>query len=343
MLLEVDAEGLTLTALDSHTHQLRLRVAEASPGDTGMCLVHGDGFKGIVSKCESGAMSLDYDEANNLLRVQAETDLKLTVSQTRPEEFPVIRELPPVVGVVDGHHFQVAVNKALEVLVDGEFVTFVARGDQLMVYTRSKGSMYSRAVVDFKESTQDFEVAIPRSLFVHLPPKMSGLAEIRLHPEMESFAVSQGSEHLLVKSVANDTTSTEVEHWLAKPSNDFFIIKADALLRDLGRANYFKDNNGLHLELDKGAILASCKSQIGSMNTRHEAFDLGGEITAVDVDPVWLEQAVSVLGAVDLVVEQLREVQAGFGEGAEDSENIWLRLRDREHPDARVLVVPSMM
>lgn len=343
VLLNADADGMTLTTVDAHTHQLCLRVPEANAIDHGQVLINASVLKDLVGDMDTGTMHLSFDEDAKQLIIKGESNLELFVYNEPPEAFPMERELPPVVGVVDANQFQKAITAAVALLEEGEFVTLVARGDQLLIYTRSRGSMYSRAAIELRESAEDWEISIPMNLWGHLPPKMAGLGELRLHPDFDNFAVGVGTEYLLVKQVVNDMIAGEVEDWVSKDSTDFFTLKADAVLRDLSRACRFKDNKGLSMELVDDVLTTRCESSaVGKAETPLETVNFGGDVSTMSVDPSTLLQAIKTLGAVDVVFEQLKELVEGF-DGEAPTENIWLRVRDADNPDRRVIVVSTLV
>lgn len=343
VLLDANADGLTLTTVDAHTHQLCLRVPEADAIDHGQVLIKAGMLKDLIGDMDTGTMHLNFSDDEKKLIVRGESNLELFVYNEPPEAFPMERTLPPVVGVVDANNFQKAITAAVALLEEGEFVTLVARGDQLLLYTRSRGSMYSRAAIELRESPGDWEISIPMNLWGHLPPKMSGLAELRLHEDFDNFAVSIGTEYLLLKQVVNDMIAGEVEDWVSKPSTDYVTLKSDAVLRDLSRASRFKGNKGLSMDLDGDVVTTRCESSgVGKAETPLETVNVGGDFSPMAVDPATLAQAVKTLSAVDVVFEQLKETIEGF-DGEDPTENIWLRVRDADNPDRRVIVVSTLV
>jgi hypothetical protein len=346
VLLQCDDEGLTLTAVDTHTHQLTLRVPESQTVDTGVALLTASSLKELVGTFETQTLSLALDEADNQLHVQSEGDYKLPLYTESADKFPIERELPPVVGLVEAERLAEALDAASDLCAEGEMVVLTAKGDVLSVYTRGKGVMFSRTSLQIQESVRDWAISIPVALIAHLPPKMTGTAELRLDDEdrIDRFAVANGREHLLIRQVSNDNYSHMVDAMLAQPAPDYYTLKTDGLVRDLKRASIFKDNAGLRLRVDGEYVVAEAKGPGGSMKTPHQLVDggYGGAPNTVSVDPGLLGQAIKALSCANVVSEQVKTCVPAAFEGDEEQEGVTLRLYDVEAPDHRVIVLGTL-
>ena len=347
VLLRTDADGMTLTAVDTHTHQLTLRVPESENVDPegGMVLVAAAALKELVNTFDSQPLSLAIDEAESRLHVQSEGDYKVPLFVDPPDKFPVEWELPPVVGLVEAERLSEALEAAGDLCSEGEMVVMTVKGDQLSIYTRGKGVMFSRTSLQVQDSVRDWAISIPVALIGFLPPKMAGVAELRLHDDSDTFAVASGREHLLIKQVANDNYSHMVDAMLDASAPDFYTLKTDGLTRDLRRAAIFKDNAGLKLRVHGDHVVAECKGPGGSMKTPHAIADQGGsggEPAPVSVDPALLGQAIKALSCQHVVAEQVKTLVPAAFEGDEDQMGVTLRLYDVEAPGHRVIVLGTL-
>ncbi len=343
VLIEVTAEAMTLTALNKDTHQLRLRVPDANPIDEGQVLINAGVAKDLFSKLDETPTNLSVDEVNKQLLIKGSHDLNLPLHTTSAANFPCERVLPPIVGVVDAQQLVRVLEAASDLVVDGEFVTMIAKGDQFIVYTRGNGgSLFSRHAIELRDSVKDWELELPVGVLKYLPSKLQGLAELRLHDEFDSFAIACGHEHLLIKTIVNDTTSREVESWMSMQTPDFLVVKGDKLTNDLQVALIVKDADGMSFEHVREHWVSHCSSSIVTRaEKQHLIIDVGGTISKVFVDPKMMLAAVDTLGAKDLVIEQLKEKVPGFEK--EEEENVWLRLTDKDQPDRAQIVVATLV
>lgn len=342
VLLEGEEGGeFTLTATDSHTHQLRRRVPEANVSQGGRVLVNGSLFKEFMATIEKESMSLAVDGVANELLIQAETDLKVGLYH-EPADVFVVETLPPVVGLCEAEQLVKAIDEAVGLCEEGDLLVLRADGDQFKVYTKSKNTLFSVTAIGLRESTHDWSISIPIAVFKHLPNKLAGTAELRLHPEMDNFAISVGVEYLFIRQVANDDYSYIVDEMVAATAPDYVMLKTDPLKRDLRRATIIKDNAGMRMESDGQFIVTSCKSSLGSLRTPHQHGNLGGDFSKVSVDPGRLAAAVSALNCVDVVIEQVKEEIPAAFEGDIDRVGISLRLTDFEAPDHRTIILGTL-
>lgn len=336
-----DGKELTLTATDSQTHQLRRRVPEANVSQGGRALITAATFNNMMATLEKESMSLAVDDANSQLLIHAEADIKLGLYKDPPDAFRV-DSLPPVVGLCEAESLSKALEKAGDLCDGGDLLVVKADGDQLKIYSKSKDTLFSVTAIGLRESTHDWSIAMPVEIFKHLPSKLSGTAEIRLHPELDNFAIAVESEHLLVRQVANDNYSQIIDDVVKAIAPDFVMLKTDPLKRDLRRAAIIKDTAGLRLERDGEFIVTSCKSSLGSLKTPHQHASIGGDFSKASVDPGRLAAAVAALDCVDVVIEQIKEVVPAAFEDDVDRMGLSLRLTDFEAPDHRTIILGTL-
>lgn len=340
VLVQADSErGLTLTCVDSHTHELRLRVPDVAVAQEGAVVLKAATFKELVGTLDNEPVTLAFDEDSNSLQIEA---MKMGVFKDPPEAFPVEPELPPVVGLVEAERLTEAIRAATELCEDGEMVVLVSEGDQLRVYTRERGVMFSVTTLQVYESSLDWRIAVPAALFKHLPPNMTATAQLRLHENLDTFAIANGYEHLLIRQVANDNYSHVIDDMLKDPAPDFAVVVSDPLARDLKRAAIFKANSGLRLGCKGERLTTACKSPIGSLNGSHVLENSGGSFTEVNVDPELLAKAVKTLGGTQLVIEQVKTLVDALDEDEVPEEAITLRLSDPMAPEHRSIVLGTL-
>ena len=340
--------NLLITAVDSRTHQLKLRVPESEIFTAGKCILTADIFNQMVSTLSDDPLQLYVDENSNQLVVHQATtyaegtNIKLDLFTAPPEDFPVEANLPNVIATVDAERFGDVIKKALRLAERDEYITFVGKGDTLKVYTRgASGRLFSRTVLQTKEMQEEWSVAIPMQLLAKFPNSFIGDCEICMNDDL--FAICVGQEHLISRQMATDTISYTIDCMVDKNTPNYWVVKADSLKGDLKRASFIKDKYGLKLARDKQALRATCGAPgRGNVDTPHQLVHAEGKIEPVRVDPTLFARAIDALECVDLVGEQVEEVVPSLS-GNEDDMTIYnLRLSDQDAQDYRSIVITTI-
>lgn len=345
ILLEAtEAEGFTITSVDSRTHQLRVRVPEAEVYSPGACILQADTINRLTKNLgDNHQIELQADTEAGQLFIQCGTKIDLALFNDPVDMFPREVEMPTVLTVLDAERFYEAIRKALLLSQKDEFITLVAEEEELKVYTRFGGRMFSRTVLNTDGTTDPWAVAIPTQLISKMPPNLTGAMEICADNNMDTIVFKAGLEHLLVRRLATDTTSFLVDTVIDKKTDKFWITKADDLLADLKRAAIIKDRQGVKLVKERNTLRSSYGSGgRGSAFTNHEMLESSETLVPMNLDPVLLERAAKSLDAVDIVGEQVEEVISSGLPGEADAVFYNLRLTDRDHPDYRSVIVTTL-
>ena len=346
LLLTASGETLTVTALDTRTSQLQLKVPEAVTYQAGRALVNAETLNHLLSTFPDEPITLSVDDSKNLLTLQVgrvTTDIELFTQP--PSEFPVEPELPPMVASIDSERFSECIKKAMLLSGDKqEYITIKADGDQISIYTAAGGRLFSRTAIPTLNPTFSWSVAIPMHLFAKLPRNLVGEAELCLDQSKAWFAIVAGKEHLLIKGITEDTISNHIDSIINVPADGSFIIKSDGLLQDIKRALFINDKRGLKLSPDGSRIRATCGSA-GKAHIRGSYYDMSysdGTLEEVNVDPRVLSRGINGLGANNLIIEQLRREFPSIDPNEPPDVFYELRIQDEDQPEFRQIIMTTL-
>jgi DNA polymerase III sliding clamp (beta) subunit (PCNA family) len=348
LLLHATEETFTITALDTRTSQLTLKVPEAVTFQVGRALVNADTLNHLLSTFPDEPITLSVDEQKNLLTLQVgnvTTDIELF--NEPPSAFPVNLDLPPMVTTIDGERFSECIKKAM--LLSGnknEFITIKANtaNSSVDIYTSHEGRLFSRTTVQALEESYDWSVAIPTYLFGKLPRNMVGEAELCIDNKTKDFAIVSGPEHLVIHNFATDNTSTHIDTIIDMQPTGSFVIKSDALNQDIKRAMFINDRRGLKLSPDGQRIKATCGTA-GKAHIRGSYYDINyqdGDLEVVNIDPKVLSRALGGLGANTLVIEQLKTEIPSIDPNEEPDIFYNLRIQDEDQPEFRQIIMTTL-
>jgi hypothetical protein len=350
VLLQAEADVLTLTTLSAHSHELCLRVPDAHVVVDGQVLLPAETLHGVFAGAAQEPATLSLQEADQQLLVNFEGDSHLNVFNEPPAAFPKTLVLPPVAGVVDGAQLAGALACAQTLLEGGEFVALAARDDQLHVYSRSnRKQLYSRSVIDLHESVADWACEFTVDVLSHLMHPLTGPVTLRLDPDDPAPLVFQsGHEYLLIRQVAGNVTAVAaIDAALDAATPNYGVVKAAKLANDVSRVcRLFKPDSqtgrGYQLSRQGAYLQARCESSVvGKREYQTELLQAEGELASVLVDPELLGRALDALDTVDLTLEYLTQTVAD-GLGGEVS-YVHLRLSNWDQPELRRIMVPTIL
>jgi DNA polymerase III sliding clamp (beta) subunit (PCNA family) len=346
LLTGVNIDGksdLTMTAVDSKTHQLTLRVPDADVASEGRCIVPAPLFNDMIRKCRDEPVDLGVNDDSDSLLIQTRTRINLNLFGEPVENFPVVTELPPVVTTTEADVLVKAIKDAIALAGKDNYVTFVGEGKELRIYTNSDGRMFSRTVINTSGTPDHWAVSVGVTLLARLPGTWSGTCCLHLDANCDNFAISVGAEHLIIKQLLTDTVSGLVDGLIAENAEAYWVIKTESLMDDLGRAASIQDKRGLRLRREADTLRAYCQAPgKGSLDTPHMLVDHDGTIREMYVDPKLLERALKSLQAVDVVGEQVAVNVPAVVEGMPDEESISLLLKDQDTPEFRQVIVSTL-
>lgn len=346
VLIEVYREtGICLTTLDSRTHQLKLKVPGGNIFNEGACLIPAPLLNQMVKTMQPDMpLTVQVDAAaNQLVLEQPGIKIDLELFADPVEMFPVQKELPTTVTVVDAERLSESVKKALILSQKEEFIVFVGTGKELKVYTRWGGRMFSKTVMDCEEVTDEWSVGAPITLLARFPTTLAGPCRILMDENSDVFGFESENEHLLIRRLVTDNLSHLVDSVLEKASDKYWVIKTDGLLADLKRAALIRDRAGIELSKKHHQLIASYGSAgKGSATSRHDLLQGSTSLETMNLDPILFERAAQALEAVDLVGEQVEESVPSVvaGKPAEVYHN--LRIRDHDAPEFRSVILTSL-
>lgn len=347
VLLTATEDSLTVTALDSRTSQLQLRVPEASVFMPGKALVNADILCHLLSMCPDEAITLSVDDSKNMLTLQVgnnTTDVELF--NEPPSNFPVEYNLPPMVASIDAVRFSECIKKAMLLSGDKqEFITIKSDETSVSIYTAHGGRLYSRTTLQTLEPSHNWSVAVPMYLFSKLPKNLQGTAELCLDTKLGQFAIVAGQEHLLMKSAATDSISRHIDAIMARTPNGSYIIKSDLLGQDVKRALFINDKRGLKLTPVNTRMMATCGAA-GRAHIRGSYYEMSfqdGDLASVSVDPKILSRALGGLDANSLIVEQLRKEMPSIDPNEPAEVYYELRMQDEDEPEFRQIILTALV
>jgi DNA polymerase III sliding clamp (beta) subunit (PCNA family) len=196
MLLEAQGEELTITVVDTSSHQLKL-VVPAEVNLPGSVMLPGDYFTKIIARLGNQPVVLKTEGSQLHAQSGASDTHKFDLTQGDPEDFPLETDLPPIMGTVDGDGLHEALKAVLKAATEAEQeVIFHSETGTLAIYTSHWISCRSRfQMIDI---AQAFTFAVKKTAIAGgRLPQWSG--PVNIHHEDGKAAFSQGNEHLLIK------------------------------------------------------------------------------------------------------------------------------------------------
>lgn len=346
LLLVATEETLTVTALDTRTSQLTLKIPEAVTFQAGKALVNAETLSQLLGTFPDEPITISVDEIKNILTLQVDNvTMDLDLFTEPPSAFPVESNLPGMVASIDAERFSECIKKAMLLSGDKqEYITIKAEDDSVSIYTAAGGRLFSRTTIQTLQPTHKWSVAIPMYLFSKMPRNMTGDAELCLDIKTGMFALVSGSEHLLIRNMAEDTISNHIDTILDLKADGTYIIKSDGLNQDIKRALFIQDKRGLKLSPDNGRIKATCGAA-GRAQIRGSYYDMSyqdGNLEPVHVDPKMLSRAVNGLAATNLVVEQLRTEIPSIDPTEPPDVFYNLRMQDEDQPEFRQIIMTTL-
>ncbi len=348
ILLEADEDtGLTLTGLDTRTHQLRLRVPDAEVFEAGMALVPGDILNDLVSTFEDVSLSISVDEAESKLVLQVGgRRLKIDLYGEDPDVFKELMvEMPDTVAKLEAEELTETIKQSMRLTPKNSFVTIAGQDTDVFIYTMIRNLVFNKARLENRDVADDWSIGVQMDYLCKIP-MFVGEAEIHLNAEDGLFAISCGVEHLLIRQTMADAIVADIDALMAQTADSYFVVKSDSLMADLKAAQAIKDKKGIQLEAKDQVLSATCSAKgRGSIRGTHALVDTNveaGKAISLNFDPEILQKTFEAIKAVDVLAEIIEITIPGWLPDDPPETFYNLRFMDLDKAESRKVVVTSL-
>lgn len=338
LLLETDDNNLTITSVDTRISELKLRCIGAVPTSKGSVLVNATTLNTLLGTFESSdSITIVEDkQSKQLVLTVDKTITEIPLYKDPVSSFPLEKNLPSVITTLDGNLLTSAIKSMLTILAldKQEFVSF-RLDKQVDLYSISKGRMFTRiSLPSIGSATDKTSVALPVSLLAKMPRNLPDQVDLCYDSKTNYFCIKTEEEHLLVKSVVQDTASTHIDKLIKEDAQGTCTIETALLNQDLKRAMYIDDPKGLLITPEKDGLKLSCSfpGRASIKNSFHGFSHNDGSLDKVRIDPKLLERAMAGLSCPTLVIEQVKKSFPALDPEDEPENFFELRLQDETRP-----------
>jgi len=333
MLLNAEEEELSITVVDTNSHQLRL-VVPAEVNLPGALMLPGDYFTKVIARL--GGNSLVIKEEDNALITQStSSDVhRFSLTQGDTADFPAETSLPPIVGSVDGDALHESLKAIIKATTEAhQDIIFHGNEDTLHIYTSVWISCKSRFQVI--ELAQNFSFSVKKSsLSGGRLPAWSG--PVNIHWEEGRAAFSQGNEHLLIKMQPTDVDIEGLDAIISMEPIGHFVVPTGLLKNRVHTIAIGKQRCILKVSgkaQKKLTILSETGGIGGSRMEIPVNGDVKGHICDVHLSVELLEKGLSTIDGDDVRVELVDYDGTG--------KSIALRISNDGNPEKRqTLILP---
>ncbi len=346
ILIEASVEnGLTLTGLDTRTHQLKLRVPDAEVFEEGCALVPGDLLHELVQTLDDVPMSIQVDELESELILQVGARrLKVNLFGEPADNFKALMAaMPDVVARLEAEELVETIKQSMRLTPKSSFVTVAGKESDVFIYTMIKNRVFNQARLENREDSEDWAIGVQMDYLCKIPGFV-GEANVHLDTDKGIFAISCGQEHLLIRQTTEDAIMRDIDALMAQTAESYFVVKSDTLMSDLKAAQAIKDKTGIGLCVEGQVLSATCSAKgRGSIRGIHALVDANVEgIVKLHFDPEIMQKTFESVKAVDILAEVLKIEIPGWT--PEDPPDVFysLRFMDFDKPEARRVVVNSL-
>ncbi len=338
LLLQTEADVLTVVAANMSSHQLKLSVP-AQVAVPGALLITGHYFSKLVSRLGNKPITLQMDtqSADRARLVITNNDSgshKFDLFQGEPEDFPQDFELPPVAAVVDADALSEAL-KAVLIAATGVEQEIMFQGKNGTLHISAGEYIVTRSRMALTELNSEFCFAVPRSTLAgSAMPEFSG--PVQIHVSETKVAFSQGSEHLLIRRLCPEPHMDYIHSMMdLMPIGRIVVslaqLKNRAHIVASGKPNcVFRLRGRTTKEL---VIMAEQQGYGSSVMPIAIQGDVSGTTPEIKLDINLLEKAIKTIDGEDVVIDWVDT----YG----DRQSISLRLSNEANPEKRqTLLLP---
>lgn len=274
-LLEATTDGisgrLSLTAVDSRSHQLTLSLGEGSVDvlEPGAVLVPHDFITQLLNRLSGqSAMTLEADTSGRLIVKCNPHRFPVFLHQGNVDDYRLCTttedQLPPEVCRIPGSQLNRLIGDSLTVINDQEDFKLVGEGITLHAYAHDRGgNIVSHVSVEAREQSQDWCVSLAARL-IKLINKCWADDDISIHLEETRngpvLAFSNGHDFFVVRQLSTQFDVQALDDALGQERIGSFLVDGSDM-RTMGKL----------LDLAKGAINVEIRNNLLNFVYAHAA------------------------------------------------------------------------
>lgn len=332
LLIQTGTEELSVIALNSTSHQLKLSVP-CQVVIPGAVLIPGDHFTKIVNRLSDKRLSLRAEDNRMIVSAGPDDTHRFDLFQGEPEDFPQDVMLPPIAATVDADGLHEALKAVLVAATENEQdIIFHGAGETLSIYTSLYMTLRTRFALT--ELTVPFTFGIPKSALAGgRMPQWSG--PVSIHVEAGKIAFSQGDEHLILRNVAAQVDVELIEQIITTEAVGRLVVGRSALKDRIHTIAVGKPTCVLKVtgKTQKNLLIQTENGLHGSRMQIPIQGEITGTTSEIKLDVALFEKALKTVDGDD--------VQLDFVDYTGDGETISLRIANEANPEKRqTLVTP---
>jgi DNA polymerase III sliding clamp (beta) subunit (PCNA family) len=326
MLLQATSNELSITVVDTSSHQLNL-VVPAQVSIPGAVLVPGDYFPKLALRFGNGSVQLKA-EGNQLEAIVGNDKHQFALFQGEPEDFPIDASLPPIAAIVDGDGLHEALKAVMQATIDNDQeIIFQGHNDTIGVYTTdaiTTRSRFQTQVLNF-----DFVFGIPKSvLAAGKLPQWSG--PVNIHVGEGKVVFSKENEHLLIRRVFENNNIEDLDSALGLQALGKLVVSLSLLKNRVHTIAIGKIVGSVRVtgKVEKQLVIASENQGVGASRMQIPVNgEIAGTISEVKLDMNLLEKALKTIDGDDVLIDFVDYIGNG--------KNVSLRFANESNPEKR--------
>ena len=333
MLLQTEADQLSIVATDMSSHQMKLSVP-AQILIPGAVLIGGDYFSKLVNRLGNKPLVLQMNHSQLVITNSESGSHKFELFQGEPDDFPQDFDMPPVAATVDADALAEAL-KAVLIAATGVEQEICFQGKDNVLFISTGEYIVTRSRMALTEMNTEFCFAVPRSTLAGSRlPEFSGPVQIHVSPNKIVF--SQNSDHLLIRRLCPEPDVDYVHTVLDVLPIGRIVVSLQQLKNRAHIIAGGKPSCVLRLrgKTDTKLIITGDRKGYGSsaMPIAIQG-DVSGTTPEIQLDINLLEKAIKTIDGEDAVIDWV-DVHG-------DRQSISLRLSNDANPEKRqTLLLP---
>lgn len=299
ILIEADANALRLSVFDYEASAQSEVVAKVET--SGRVLVSGRLLSDIVNRLPNAPVELSTDGSKVLVSCGS---AKFTLPTMEVNSYPVLPELPPVSGTINGDKFAEAVNQVAIAASKEEFGKPQYRG--VFIETSSK-KLSLKATDMYRIATQDVDwagTAAAEGLTALVPAKtLQEVAKTFANQGEISVSITRGDDRAMIAFKANNRSITSqlikaefpsVDQYMPTAAEHYAVVSTADLIESTKRVSLVIDrDSALKYTFNKNEVNLDGTGQETAQASENLAVEVFGDEVVVSLKPQYLIDGLS--------------------------------------------------